>query len=67
MIVIYYEKEDVAKRENTDNGSSESVRVDKHTCVHRYKHILMLLQTRESPREAETEIECSVINSHTNQ
>lgn len=67
MIVIYYEKEDITDRENTDNGSSESAGVDKHTCAHRYVHILMLLQTRESPREAETESECRVINSHTNQ
>lgn len=57
----------MVERENTDNGSSESAGVDKHTCAHGYVYILMILRTRESPREAETESECRVINSHTNQ
>lgn len=30
VIVIYYEKEDVAERENTDNGSSESAGLTSH-------------------------------------
>lgn len=50
MIVIYYEKEDVAERENTDNGSSESTGVDKHTCAHRYVHICYCEQERARGR-----------------